>query len=75
MFDRAHYRIDGTAKGANRPKPDREYDRAARSILACGAEIDEPARRDDVKTILVVDDEPEIVLLLRDYLEDAGFGG
>ena len=26
-----------------------------------------------MKTILVVDDEPEIVLLLRDYLEDAGF--
>ena len=26
-----------------------------------------------MKTILVIDDEPEIVLLCRDYLEDAGF--
>jgi len=27
-----------------------------------------------VKTVLVVDDEPEIVRLVRDYLEHAGFG-
>jgi DNA-binding response OmpR family regulator len=30
--------------------------------------------RTDVRTILVVDDEPEIVRLVRDYLENAGFG-
>jgi len=28
----------------------------------------------EVKTILVVDDEPQIVQLVRDYLEHAGFG-
>jgi DNA-binding response OmpR family regulator len=32
-----------------------------------------PSRVADVKTVLVVDDEPKIVQLARDYLEHAGF--
>src|SRR5512137_442832 len=32
------------------------------------------ARFKNMKTILVVDDEPKIVKLVRDYLERAGFG-
>lgn len=45
----------------------------SRAAESASAEVRNKARRITTQTILVVDDEPEIVEILRDYLEADGF--
>jgi two-component system, OmpR family, alkaline phosphatase synthesis response regulator PhoP len=73
---RVAWRGAADARGTAAPKRSRQPRRRNRSDRERGGVIVAPLRAYDgciVKRVLVVDDEPEIVRLVRDYLERAGF--
>ena len=71
--DEARGRRDDPARGAARRPADRRH-----NPLSRGAGTGTSARRVGIperplRTILVIEDEPQIASLVRDYLEHAGF--